>query len=652
YFSGLVTVGADGNANVSFDMPAFNGTVRLMAVAWSATGIGQAEADVLVRDPIVVTASLPRFLAPGDQSTALIEVVHATGPSGRVGLDISANGIALDAASIPSGLTIGELQKQTLTVPILASGVGDHSLRIALTTPDGQQLTQELTLPVRANDPEISEVRRISVAGGATFTLDDAVFADFKGGTGSAVLAAGPLSKLNAPGLLQALDRYPYGCTEQITSRALPLLYFDEVAEAMGLNTRQTVQTRVDQAIAQVLTRQSSNGAFGLWRPDSGEFWLDAYVSDFLSRAKSQGYEVPNLAFRIAMDNLRNRINYAPDFDEGGEDIAYSLMVLAREGAASMGDLRYYADVKAEAFTTPLAAAQLGAALASYGDQTRADSMFARAARLMVPRMGEEARVWRSDFGTNLRDAAGLLTLAVEAGSATVDTSVLSDRIARAGRSLSTQEASWALLAAHALVENPNAAGFTVNGSVNTGPLIRRYEGGAAPLQITNTSANAMDITLSTFGVPAIAPDEGGYGYKITREYFTLEGEPVGVPNLRTGERLVAVLTVTPFESGESRLMINDPLPAGLEIDNPNLIRGGDIRALDWLKPANATYSEFRSDRFLAAVDWSRSEPFRLAYIVRGVSPGTYHHPAASVEDMYRPQYRAHTHTGKMNVIE
>ncbi|MEP5152142.1 MAG: alpha-2-macroglobulin family protein, partial [Planktotalea sp.] len=618
--------------------------------AWSNTGVGQAEADVLVRDPVVVTASLPRFLAPNDQTSALIEIVHATGPSGRMGLDISANGIALDAASVPSGITLGDLEKQILTLPIRAGNVGDHTLRIALTTPDGKQLTQTLTLPVRANDPEVSEVRRLSIASGATFTLDDAVFANFKRGTGSAVVAAGPLAKLNAPGLLQVLDRYPYGCTEQVTSRALPLLYFNEVAEVMGLNVRQSVQARVDQAIAQVLTRQSSNGAFGLWRPDSGDFWLDAYVSDFLSRAKAQGYDVPKLGFRVAMDNLRNRINYAPDFDGGGEDIAYALMVLAREGAASMGDLRYYADVKAEAFSTPLGAAQLGAALASYGDQTRADAMFARAARLMIPRLGADGREWRVDYGSNLRDAAGLLTLAVEAGSQTIDTSVLSDRISSAEGTFSTQEASWALLAAHALVKNPNPEGLTLNGAPVGGPFVRRYEGGAAALQIANPAARATEITLSTFGVPQVAPEAGGYGYKIEREYFTMEGVPVPELNLQTGDRLVAVLTVTPFEGGDARLMVNDPLPAGLEIDNPNLIRGGDIRALEWLKPVSAQHSEFRSNRFLAAVDWGKKSAFQLAYIVRAVSEGTYHHPAASVEDMYRPQYRARSETGLMRV--
>ena len=161
-----------------------------------------------------------------------------------------------------------------------------------------------------------------------------------------------------------------------------------------------------------------------------------------------------------------------------------------------------------------------------------------------------------------------------------------------------------------------------------------------------------MDITLSTFGIPEFAPDEGGYGYKITREYFNMEGEAVTDLSLRTGDRLVTVLTVLPFEDGASRLMINDPLPAGLEIDNPNLIGGGDIRALDWLKPARTQHSEFRSDRFLAAVDANGRDALRLAYIVRAVSPGDYHHPAASVEDMYRPQYRARSNTGRMVVSE
>ena len=98
--------------------------------------------------------------------------------------------------------------------------------------------------------------------------------------------------------------------------------------------------------------------------------------------------------------------------------------------------------------------------------------------------------------------------------------------------------------------------------------------------------------------------------------------------------------------------MVVDPLPAGLEIDNPSLLSTGDIRDLEWLTlNANPENVEFRSDEFRAAVDQRGSNAFQLAYIVRAVSPGRFHHPAAHVEDMYRPQFRARGETGQIEVI-
>ncbi|MCP9481018.1 alpha-2-macroglobulin family protein [Shimia sp. CNT1-13L.2] len=654
YFQGPVTIGPDGKASVTFDIPEFNGTVRLMAVAWSDTGVGQAEADVLVRDPVVVTATLPRFIAPGDETRLLLEIAHLEGPSGRMGLDVSSGGITL-AGQIPSGLTLDDGDTTRLTIPLTASTIGDHSLRIALTTPDGMQLVKSLTLPVRANDPEISVTQRLSLAAGATFTLDDNLFANFRPGTGAAVLSAGALAHFDAPGLLQSLDRYPYGCTEQITSKALPLLYFDTITSALGLGERDRIQERIDQSIAKVLTRQSSNGAFGLWYPDTGDMWLDAYVSDFLSRARAKGYAVPQTAFRTALDNLRNRINYAPDFDQGGGDVAYALMVLAREGAANMGDLRYYADVKADAFTTPLAAAQLGAALAFYGDQTRADRMFAKAYTQMEDKWQDAPRsYWRADYGTHLRDTAGLLTLAVEAGSERVDRNRLSARLGGVDRSLSTQESVWSLLAAHALLTDETSNTLSVNGTPQTGPLIRALadDTADAPLAIRNDGKDATRLTLTSIGVPDYPVEKGGYGYSIDRSYYTTEGLEVDPATIKTGDRLVTVLRISPISDTGARLMINDPLPAGFEIDNPNLLSSGDIKSLDWLKPANAQNAEFRSDRFLAAVDWTSRNAFELAYVVRAISPGSFHHPAASVEDMYRPQYRANTAAGRIVISD
>lgn len=654
FFSGPVTIGPDGRAVIGFDLPAFNGTVRLMAVAWSPSGVGQAEADVLVRDPVVVTASLPRFLAPGDDSRLLLEITHADGPAGRMGLDITADGVLLDNTSIPSGVTLAAGEKQTLSIPIGADVPGDHRLRIALTNPDGRQLLKTLVLPVRANDPEISATARLTLAPGEALDLAASTLDGLRAGTGALTLTAGPLARFNAPALLAMLDRYPYGCTEQIASQTLPLLALGSMAQALGLTDQDNIRTRIDQALDRILTRQSANGAFGLWQAGSGDFWLDAYVTDLLSRARTAGHPLPEKAFGAALDNLRNRINYAPDFDSGGEDIAYALMVLAREGAANMGDLRYYADQKAGALATPLAVAQLGAALSSYGDQTRADRLFAQAGRMIAAAGTTETAEWRADYGSSLRDAAGVLALAIEAGSTAVDATTLGQRIAVANRPFSTQEAAWSLLAAHALVRDPGVSGLEVNGLPVAGPVLRASAAdlALAPISLRNATTAPTEVTLTTFGIPAGPTQASGYGYRISRDYYSMEGAPLSPAAVRAGTRMVAVLTVTPANGGGARLMINDALPAGFEIDNPNLMRAGDIAALDWLDPAYAEHAEFRADRFLAAVDWQSDEPFTLAYVLRATSPGAFHHPAALVEDMYRPEYRATTASGRVVVTE
>ena len=88
---------------------------------------------------------------------------------------------------------------------------------------------------------------------------------------------------------------------------------------------------------------------------------------------------MPELARDLALDNLANQLSYASDFSNGGEDIAYALYDLARAGRAAIGDLRYYLEARLGNFGTPLAKAQLGAALALYGDRPRAATAFAAA---------------------------------------------------------------------------------------------------------------------------------------------------------------------------------------------------------------------------------------------------------------------------------
>ncbi len=656
YFSGPIVVGPDGTARATFDMPEFNGTVRLMAVVWSENGIGQAETDILVRDPIVVTASLPRFLAPGDQSRILVEIAHAKGPVGQVTVQLETSGevfIPLDLNTLQTDLAEG--QKTTFSIPITAGAAGNASITLITRMPDGNNLSKTELFSIRANDPLISTRLRVTLAeNGGEFILDNAVFAELVRGTGVATLTMGPLARFNAPHLLQQLDGYPYGCTEQVTSRAIPLLYMGDVAAAMGLEQADNLVGRISEAISAVLANQSARGSFGLWRPDRGDLWLDSYASDFLSRARQQGHTVPDAAFASALDNLRNQVNYANDFENGGQAIAYALMVLAREGQASIGNLRYYADTKPDDFATALSLAQLGTALAYYGDQSRADALFARAYGQIKLRV-ENDLAFRLDFGSHYRDMAAILALAVEVGSTAVDREALARRVAGTDRRYtSTQENMWVLLAANALIENTDADDISVNGMPMSGPLVRRVtsaELSGPPLVFRNNADQPIDAVLNVLGVPAANEPAQSNGYRIERWTYTMDGDPVDFDNIIQNERYVAILRITPETQRKGRLMVSDPLPAGFEIDSPNLLQSGDISAIDWLTLDNiASHSEFRDDRFLAAVDWDSRDSFQMAYIIRAISPGVFHQPAASVEDMYRPELRARTNTRQITV--
>ncbi len=657
FFAGPLTVGADGRVTTSFEMPDFNGSVRVMAIVWSESGVGSASTDVTVRDPVVMTANMPRFLAPGDHSALILDLAHVSGAAGEMQVAVQSD--ELLAVDLTETVTLPEGGRQRVRVPLDPAFIGDANLTATLTLPDGQALTKSLTLGILRNDPILARQSRVTLASGDSLALDPTIFAGLSIDGADAIVSAGPLARFDVPGLLMALDTYPYGCTEQVTSRALPLLYFSEVAEALDLATTEGLAARIADSIDAVLANQTRNGSFGLWSASGdGGLWLDAYVTDFLSRARATGHTVPDRAFESALNHLSNRVNSAPDFERGGQGLAYALYTLAREGRAAMGDLRYYADARGDAFATPLAKAQIGAALAAYGDPVRADAMFRKAAANIGAGDPDE-RLWRADYGSGLRDRAAVLSLATEAGSEVFSSGDLGRRVAieaSLNTTASTQEQLWSLMAARALLSDTTSSGLTRNGQPVEGPLVNRLGGReliAAPVEIGNAGTGEIEAVLTVFGVPTEPEPAQGNGYQIRRDYYDLDGNAVDPADVAVGTRMVTVLTIRPERDQRARLMINDPLPAGFEIENPALLQGGDVQALDWLDLGPiATHSEFMTDRFRAAVDWQGTDSFRLGYLVRATMPGDFAHPAASVEDMYRPAYRARTDAGRVFVTE
>lgn len=659
-FSGVVETDAEGRARVSFDVPDFNGTLRLMAVAWSAGGVGHAEREVTVRDPLVMTATLPRFLSPGDASRLLVEVDNVEGPAGDYDLAVTVDGpVSIEDTGDSPSLTLAAKERRTLRLPIRAGdAAGDASLSLRLTGPEGMEIVRTLALGVRDTTPPLTRRSFVTLAGGGSLTLDADTLAGLDPAASRVTLAAGGTARIDIPGLVAGLDRYPYGCTEQVTSRALPLLYLNEVALAAGLDGDTSVRERVATAITRVLGNQSANGAFGLWNSyGGGETWLDAYVTDFLLRARERDYDVPPRALEAALDNLQNRVAYASDFQDGGEDVAYALYVLARAGRASIGDLRYYADVKLDAFGSALAKAQIGAGLALYGERERAGQAFDAA---IAAAGGPEGTGYRSDYGTGLRDAAGVLTYVTRAdldGDPHVELArMVADR-QDVAEALSTQDMAWLVLAGHELQRQADTRDFAIDDTPVAGGLARVFAGetlAETAVRLENRSETPAEIVVTANGRPLAPEPGGGRGYAITRAVYDLDGNPVDLAALPVNTRVAVVLTVTRERPGKGRTLVVDRLPAGLVIDNPRLVRSGDIGALDWLATVDtAEHVEFRDDRFVVALDETRytGDSYSFAYLARAAVPGSYAHPAATVEDMYRPDLAARTGAGRVEIL-
>jgi len=665
-FSGIVEVGSDGKATVSFDLPDFNGSVRLMAVAWTSTKVGHATGNVIVRDAVALTLATPRFLTLGDEAQLGFSLHNVEGPKGTYQLNVtggSENAPLADVASRDVPLTAGQRVSEAVTLK--PETLGLHTYTVAISGPGGISVSRELNLDVKAPAGDIRRTTIAKIKPGGSLQLSSDLIADLIPERSEVSVSVGPAARFDAAGMIASLDRYPYGCAEQTVSKALPLVYAKAVAARTGITMAPEVAERVQKAIDRVFEMQDSSGAFGAWGPSSTNMWLTAYVTDFLTRANEAGYSIDQRGFNAALDRLANFIAYAQDFKKGGGDRAYALYVLARNGRAPMGELRYYADARLGHFATPIAKAQLAAALGLMGDRQRASTAMSAAASDL---MRQPSPAYRTDYGSWLRDGAALLALSAETGIKPAATDGLSDKVAEAAvtdTSTSTQEQAWLLLAVKALGDSSEASALRIGSETYQTPLTRiltAQQIKAEPLTIANQANEETTAVVSVIGAAMTPEPAVAKGFQIERAYYTLDGAAVDLASANGGksvvkqnERFVVVLKVTSENAG-GRILVADRLPAGLEVENPRLVTSGDIKSLSWLKSdVDAEHTEFRDDRIVAAFNLygnkaKSGQTVTVAYMVRAVTPGGFVHPAATVEDMYIPERHARTASGRLMV--
>lgn len=665
-FSGVVEVGADGKAVIPLDVPDYNGRLRLMAVASSAEAVGSGEDAIVVRDPVIAQASTPRFLAPGDASRITVDVRNLDGADATYAVEVSVEGaVALNGTKRhEKKLAPGE--ETVAAFAIEARDVGTAMLKLTLSGPDGVIVERTRFLAVRP--AQFPAYRRIAkrMAPNENVTYGSRLIEEFQSGTADVFLSFSPRPSLDVAGVLRALDRYPYGCLEQTTSRAMAMLYASEIAalwggEGAGERARQAVRG----AVSRVLEMQRSDGAFGLWSAASAaEPWLSAYAMDFLARARGNQMAVPDVAFRNGVAWLKRftRENASAQPTDLASK-AYAFYVLALVGEGDAGEVRRFMEAHVDAMPSALAAAQVGTALALHGEQDRARTMIGKSQPARVNRLDVR------DYGSALRDMAGVI--AVTAGASRVVDKVLRDWAGKTlenlvedlsaavtrTRNLSPQEMAWIILAADTLSEAGKSMTLTVNGA----PLPPRSESFrvhpdktalARNLTYANSGTTPVWHLASVTGIPTAEEPAQSDGFTIARKYLDLNGEPVELDAVRQNDLLVAVIEGEAKTEFDHQALVVDLLPAGFEVENARLADRRDTSTFAWLPQlSEVQHAEYRDDRFLAAFDLDKdTRTFTLAYLVRAVTPGVYRLPAVLVEDMYKPQFRARSEMGKVTV--
>jgi uncharacterized protein YfaS (alpha-2-macroglobulin family) len=659
-FSGIVRLDGDGAARILFDIPDFQGQLRLMAVAFSAHKVGSATASMTVRDPVVTTVSLPRFLAPGDAARIGVTINNVEGAAGDYHLTLAASGSAQFKAPASRTVKLAPGGNFNDGFALSATTPGNAALKLELSGPGNLRIARDFTVGVRP--AQAYQLRRFvgRLQPGESVTLDDGAADEFLPGTAEALLSVSPRPDWDVPGLLRTLERYAYGCLEQTTSRALPLLYVEEVAHLWRADPGQATAETLDRAIGHIVELQRSDGGFGVWNDTGGTVpWLDAYATDFLIRAKEHGKNVPDFAIKSAVSWLHDYVRQ--EHNEIGDlpALAYAHYVLARAKSDDLDGLRYFYETQMAQLPTQLAKAQTAAALAQYGDMARAAAAYDAA---LVPGPPRSAAIRYVDYGSELRDNAAVLSFAAANPGNQARLTAVIDRIAerfsRAART-STQEQAWLLMAAETAVKAGGGAMTVANDGgtpqSRSEPLyLRRPLGsGTSPMMITNRGDTPAWRSVSITGVPAADLPAESRGYAVSRSVLRPDGTAADLGKARQTDLFVVVIKGTRTDASEpAQTLVVDLLPAGFEIETATVSKGRSTTDYSWLPElTDATYTEQRDDRFIAALDLKNgAKEFTLAYVVRAVTPGEFKYPALVAEDMYEPETTGRTAIGKLTV--
>lgn len=653
FWSGVVTAGEDGIARASFQLPEFQGALRVMAVAIDNDRFGSIERLVRVRTPLVVLPTFPRVLSFGETLEVPLTVRNDTGRDGTFRAALATTGAAKAEGEASRSVEVPNGREKTVYFKVkTGDAAGDVSF-VATAEGNGEKTRATGSVGVRADLFPVTTEQTGSVQE-ATLSLPLASPGDYRGGTLEREVRISPLPLVQFSGKLRELLRYPYGCIEQTVSTAMPLLYLGDLARELDPEILDPKKGHADPAVLvaaglrRISAMQLPSGGFAFW-PGGDELypWGSVYAAHFAVEARRAGHPVNESLHRKALAWVAQDVKAKESYGTGElQRTAYGLYVLARAGAPDTGTMDYVRQKQARNLA-PESRALLAAAYAAAGNPQGVNDLLAG--------LGEVEKVERQtgeNLNSGIRNRGLLLLALLDAAPRSPRIPTLVDRLARDARETltwTTQETGITMLALGQLAQRqaqmPPYSGTLYAGDQKVGTFTHetvtfRKIRGTGPLKLVmgpGYKPGAAFFHVFTSGIPTDAAFKPkAQGFEIEREIFDREGKKVGLDDLKQGDLLVIKTRVRSVSGAVQNVAIVNLLPSGLEVENARL---ESTEQLPWIEDANFSpaYQDLRDDRILFFADLPANSWQTYYTLVRAVAPGKFRLPPVHVEAMYNP---------------
>ncbi len=352
FWSGPLEADGEGNVKVTFKVPEFQGALRVMAVAFDEDRFGSSHRLTRVRDPLVLLPTLPRILSFGETLQVPVTVRNDTGKTGAIQIGLTVQGPAQGPVTIeqPAVQTveIPQGREKTVYFTVKTGDVAGNVRFVATASGNREQSKSTTNVGIRPDLPVVA-VEDAGAVNQATLEIPAKEPERYRPETLRRTVRVGPLPLVQFAGKLDHLLHYPYGCIEQTTSSAFPLIYIGDIAKALDPGLFDPKKGHGDPAemvqagLSRIATMQLPSGGFAMW-PGGQEthLWGSIYATHFLVEARKAGHPVPDSLHRNALGWVANEVKAKGTY--GSDELqrmVYGLYVLARAGRPDLGTMDF-----------------------------------------------------------------------------------------------------------------------------------------------------------------------------------------------------------------------------------------------------------------------------------------------------------------------